>query len=101
MSLAPAGRGWVVVTDFWDVELDKKRKREDGNRSEHPALGGCRFLRSLSGVGRTSDCFKLSRNKFPSGPSGNRAAEVEGALSLQPLQENRCRVWGARAQAEP
>lgn len=28
VSLAPGGRGRVVVIDFWDVELDRKRKRE-------------------------------------------------------------------------
>lgn len=46
MSLAPGGRGRVVVIDFWDVELDRKRKRETeiavrlGPRSFTHALAG-------------------------------------------------------------
>ena len=44
-------------------------------------LGACRFLCTLSRIGRTSDCFKLSVNKFPSGLSDNQAAEMEDASS--------------------
>lgn len=48
VSLAPGGRGRVVVIDFWDVELDRKRKRE----TEIAVRSGPRsFTRALAGEG--------------------------------------------------
>lgn len=62
-------------------------------------LGACRVLGTLSRIGRTSDGFKLSVNKFPSDrqTTGQKTWKMPPQLA-QPLQENRCQTRGTWLQ---